>query len=234
MRGVVLAASLLLIAALVPIGPAAAEIIPQNDAGSGRDAPGPWTGDDILVEPSIVYHAQLFPDGDESLLYDDLDWYMFEAAAGDVVHLRWSGSSCAHIYAAPGEELAGACPFDMLDPTGIRATIPEDGTYFIGFWGLAAIGDYRFLFEINQDAATFPMGPSDGAYSVAIANLYVIRSILAAQVQSVLPGTQAFGEEHVQLAWELAGVIGDDTVEEVLYWYAALFDVLQFVADEMA
>jgi hypothetical protein len=139
-----------LLLALLLAAPASGSegLVPQDDGGSGGDAPDTPTtlvpiADGQRLRGAIVSTFTL------AAPHADIDHYWFAARAGDVVDVKIAGvEACVHVVDAQGAPVAhawlygnpGVCAtrvLGLLDPEtwGVigqdTATIPADGTYFV-------------------------------------------------------------------------------------------------------
>ena len=117
--------------------------VPQDDAGSGRDAPDA-PDPAFRVEPRVVYEGLATP-------LADTDLYAFDGRAGDRVHLAVTGPICAMITHADGADAESDC--QSQEVTNVRAVLPSDGPWYLRFYDR---GEYRFSFALNG-AASVPL-----------------------------------------------------------------------------
>lgn len=144
---------LLLALALLSLPPALGlpgSVAPQDDAGSGRDAPDVPTGE-VVVEPGTWYLGAIGA-GDGS------DHYAFEGLAGQAVAIRMGNSPLCFVSLVDdaGNAVPVSCLISPQGGTVHHATLPRDGGWHIRVSNLAAA--YRFGFTLDAP----PQGPLDG------------------------------------------------------------------------
>lgn len=126
---------------------------PENDAGSGRDAPRGVNGDPVWIESGRVYNGTQVPglhtnDGQRYTM--EGDWYAFEAEAGVVMDFRVSQTAdCPDVYDDQGERLDADC---YLDSGNVRigATLATAGVYYVAVPVDATV--YRFALGLGDPA----------------------------------------------------------------------------------
>lgn len=126
--------------------------VPQNDAGSGRDAPNA-RADDITIVPGVVYDGLLVPG------LDAIDFYAFDARAGQTANVSLTGSPvcAASIIDPEGRPISAGCGIPTT--AGLySAPITRDGTYYIRVSTFASA--YRFAFALDAEAPD-PLGRSE-------------------------------------------------------------------------
>ncbi|HWL38502.1 MAG TPA: PPC domain-containing protein [Frankiaceae bacterium] len=138
-----------LLAALLPLtvaSPASAAPLPQNDAGTGRDAPGVPTPT-FRVEPGRVYSGTV-----DGYVLDKADWYAFSAPAGATLEARGSGAfSCVRLANAAGAELAYSCGVAAESTSLATAVATAAGTYYVQVSALQPDA-YRFSVGVGEPA----------------------------------------------------------------------------------
>ena len=143
-----------LLAALLPV-PAGA-LLPQNDAGSGRDAPNA-ADPGFRVAPNRVYDGTI-----DQTSSDRADWYGFHADAGQPVQARIGDTvGCLSLHDPSGVELASTCtaaPFDGV----LDVTAATTGTYFLQYDYIHP-HTYRFSIGVGQPAAPPATAPLFGS-----------------------------------------------------------------------
>lgn len=157
---------------------AADPLLPQDDAGSGRDAPDSATPE-VSVVPGVVYEG--FLGG-----LDTADHYAFAADAGDQLQFRLTTPGCLDILSPSGQSSRSVC---YLSSAGREATVglalEEPGTWFLMvFTFLAEPSAYRFSFALDAEA------PSVGRLADAPKD--------PLQLPAVSPASQ--DDEHVVVA----------------------------------
>lgn len=130
--------------ALTPTGAAIKQFVPQDDGGSGADAPDTPV-DAIRIERGSSLRGTLVNDYADFFDLDkeikDLDHYAFVAQAGDVVTATVLGfETCVRVVDGSGTPVGGGkwwgnpaiCALNVGTTFGSdTATIPADGTYFL-------------------------------------------------------------------------------------------------------
>jgi hypothetical protein len=146
-----------LVGLLAIAGTAAGALAPQDDAGSGRDAPG-QPADDVTIASGESYDGLL-----EGFPTDTSDHYAFEAEAGDTIEVRANGLlGCAYIKTADGTELAFSCTVGYTQLTTLTARADSDGTYYLEY---AYVDGHPYLFGLGVgEPAPRPI-PTSGALS---------------------------------------------------------------------
>jgi hypothetical protein len=126
-------------AALLPL-PGARAVLPQDDAGSGRDAPN--AADPMFrIQPGRVYDGLLEGVGDEE------DWYAFGAPAGATLNAQATGAiGCLDLVDVGGTELAHSCSAGYLG-IDVSAVAQTSGTYYL-----------HYSYVGNPDAYSFSLG----------------------------------------------------------------------------
>ncbi|MBW3582044.1 MAG: hypothetical protein KY455_03000 [Euryarchaeota archaeon] len=118
----------------------------QNDAGSGRDAPG-RINKEITVEPDVVYEGSAagYP-------LDLLDVYHLNGTAGEVFESRSDGhEGCYRLLDTDGTPLRSDCGFTRtaLGPESLFLELPYSGDYYLMVESTVASA-YRFAFTLNH------------------------------------------------------------------------------------
>lgn len=136
-----------LVLLLVPIGSAGDEDpLQQDDAGSGRDAPG-HPSDAITILPGIRYEGSSTGPGT-----DDQDHYHLTGEAGQVFEARVDGIlGCYYLLDAQGDPLGhSSCAFAHapLYPEPIIAELPYTGDYHLLLAHLAP-AVYQFAYNLS-------------------------------------------------------------------------------------
>lgn len=132
------------------LSPVTAEV-PQDDGGSGRDAPGS-PEDAVPIESGRAY------DGFAVVGYDQGDFYAFEAEPGQSIEALVRGTiGCYHLHDPSGANRALACSYvGLLPETGPLQEIADVG----GTWTLEVVqlgaGSYRFSVGVGEPHA--PLG----------------------------------------------------------------------------
>lgn len=131
-----------LVALLAISGAAAAAALPQDDAGTGEDAPDEPSGEVQLGSGETV-RGTILVEGPTSIVEHthDVDHYSFEADAGQHAEARIVGQeACVRIVDEAGDPVDGQpfwdgspiCSAPGIQATGYDdATLPEDGTYYL-------------------------------------------------------------------------------------------------------
>lgn len=133
-----------LLAALLPLS-APRALLPQNDAGSGRDAPGTMDAD-FRIAPNAVHEGTI-----EGLLLDEFDVYAFEAPAGARLDARvFSGLGCVYLYDPEGHELDFGCAIAGVEGTA-SSFATYAGVYYVGY-GYLQPHTYRFSVGVGRAA----------------------------------------------------------------------------------
>lgn len=133
---------------------ASAALLPQDDAGSGQDAPG------SPVQQVRIRSGQTYQGALEGVPTDSSDHYWLAGEAGDRVEVLADGAlGCVYLYHANGTELAFSCSVAYTELTRLQATLPEDGTYYVEYTYLQAQA-YAFSLGVNE-AASAPL-PTSG------------------------------------------------------------------------
>ncbi len=141
----------------------AAGLIPQDDAGSGRDAPD-HPSPEVVVDPGVVYDGQLLGHS-----IDSADFYAFHGQAGDHVEARAAGAvGCFNIAAGNGTLLAGNClPAGLASHVVLQATLPSGGIYYFHHWSRQPDA-YQFSFALNGEAPTPASTASQATQAVVV------------------------------------------------------------------
>lgn len=134
---------------------------PQDDAGSGRDAPDePWPA--VPVEAGRVYQATLLG---PAQIDDVADHYTFEGHAGQVLDVVASGDlACVAILDAAGATLAESCITWTFQKDPLRAVLPADGRYYVRYASLWP-QPYWFALGVGAPARGIPTELQDDAGS---------------------------------------------------------------------
>ena len=137
--------ALLVILAVFAPG-ARAAVIPQDDAGSGRDAPDVPTAS-FRIEPGRVYSGTI-----EGVLLDDEDWYAFDAPAGASIEARAASPlGCLYIVDSAGTQLGFTCTSGFAELGRATATAATAGTYYLRYTYVEA-HVYRFSLGVDATA----------------------------------------------------------------------------------
>lgn len=116
----------------------------QDDAGSGRDAPGEPSGE-VVVQPRTWYTGAT-PRGDA------LDHFAFTAGAGQVIRVTVSSIPLCYldVVDASGQPLGRYCTIRTQDAaTMTEVTLPSAGPWYLRS---AYPGAYRFAFTLDEPA----------------------------------------------------------------------------------
>ncbi|HEX8001479.1 MAG TPA: S8 family serine peptidase [Mycobacteriales bacterium] len=137
---------LAVVAALLPLTVARGAVLPQDDAGSGGDAPN--AGDPTFrVDPGRVYSGTI-----EGVGLDESDWYAFSAPAGATVNATASGVlGCLRVYDLTGAELSYGCAIAHALTADLSVTVPRTGTYYLAYSYLQPDA-YRFSLGLDAPA----------------------------------------------------------------------------------
>lgn len=155
--GLALALGALTVAALAPSG--AGALVPQDDAGSGGDAPDePRPG--VAVESGEAYSGTT-----EGIRLDPEDHYAFSADQGERIVARVSGlQGCFRILDAHGNDLSGfQCTLGGVERGRATAIAPADGTYYLRYGSIQAD---RYAFSLGVGEAPPPPAPMDSGLRV--------------------------------------------------------------------
>jgi len=137
-----------LMAALLPVS-AARAVLPQDDAGSGGDAPNAIDAR-VRIEPGHVYDGTL-----EGIGLDDSDWYAFTARSGQAVAANATGVlGCFYLRDDAGTELAFGCATTYLLTADVSAVAPYTGTYFLEY---SYVQPDSYQFSLGVDAPPPPL-----------------------------------------------------------------------------
>lgn len=147
---------LMLLAASTPGG---ALPIPQDDAGTGADAPGTRAGA-VPVAPARAFHGFLNPPQDPS------DFYTFETTGPATLLLRSEGTvqSCVNVRTATGL-LRAACGTQAVGDIDISVALPSAARYYIEFRTQLTTTDYWISFTIDGSRPPSPPA-SEGPVAV--------------------------------------------------------------------
>ncbi|HWH08244.1 MAG TPA: trypsin-like serine protease [Candidatus Thermoplasmatota archaeon] len=144
----------LLAVSLVPFAGGAP--LPDDDAGSGRDAPNSPTADVVIV-PGVVY------EGTYSVPGDFVDYYAFPANSGDTLQVKATlPHACIRFYTPTGHARSLNCPAGGTIVT-TATTANVTGTWFVALSqnGVSLL-PYRFSLGVN--------GPAPDPIAVAVGN----------------------------------------------------------------
>lgn len=168
---------LAVVAALLPVSSVRA-VLPQDDAGSGRDAPN---------APDPMFQVQSGRSYDGLLdVVGDQDWYAFTAPAGATINAQATGSlGCFGIYDVGRTELARSCSAAYLG-IELTAVAPSTGTYYVSYAYLGNPDPYSFSVGVDVP----PPAPA------AIAEVEPLSS--GGAIPRVRPATQR--DKHVVVA----------------------------------
>ena len=176
MRKVVVLA---LVAALLPLS-GARGVLPQDDAGSGRDAPN--QADPMFrIQPGLVYQGTL-----EGIGVDEDDFYSFTAPEEATIDATASGAlGCLAIYDVRLNELGSTCSAGYALGADVSVIAPDTGTYYL---------HYHYF---TPDSYTFSIGVSMAPPpSTRLPEIQPISS--GGQVPGVKPATPR--DKHVVVA----------------------------------
>lgn len=127
-------------------GMASGALAPQDDAGSGQDAPDE-PADDIQITSGEVYQGLL-----EGTPTDSSDHYAFHAAEGDRIDVRADGAlGCYYVKAPDGSELGFSCTVGYTELTALTVTANTTGTHYLEYGYLEA-QSYSFGLGVNEPA----------------------------------------------------------------------------------
>lgn len=120
--------------------------IPQNDAGSGRDAPD-MISDEVTIFPGIVYEGSTYgPIGDIE------DYYHLTGEAGQRLEARTSGNlGCYYLLDKEGNQVGDySCSYTHvpLDVGAVVAVLPYTGDYYLRVAHLAP-AVYHFAYNLS-------------------------------------------------------------------------------------
>ena len=140
-------------------GPVPVPPVPQDDAGSGRDAPGDVGVDPLFVAPGVVHEGILL-----GTPLDPSDVYAFNATAGQMFRADSAGAlHCMYLYDHRGKEMDFSCA-TAVGLRELQATFSRDGTYYIEVTYLEP-EPYRFRFTLDGSASRIVATPQDDAGS---------------------------------------------------------------------
>lgn len=129
----------------------------QDDAGSGRDAPGE-PSKEITIHPGILYHGSSTGPGT-----DDLDYFHFTGEAGQFFEARADGLiGCYYVYDADGMAIGrSSCAYANapIYPPPATAELPYTGDYYFLVAHLSP-AFYQFAFNLSgpsPEARTVPL-----------------------------------------------------------------------------
>ncbi|HEX2021783.1 MAG TPA: S8/S53 family peptidase [Candidatus Thermoplasmatota archaeon] len=107
-----------------PAAPAASPF-PQDDAGSGRDAPDALA-DDVVLSPDVRYEAIAAPD-------DLHDWYALDAAGPGPLSFSYAPTTygCLEVTDAAGARIGYRACRGGVAPGGGTVTLPAAGRYYL-------------------------------------------------------------------------------------------------------
>lgn len=119
--------------------------IPQDDAGSGRDAPN-------APDPSFVIEPGTYS-GTLGVYPLDDDYYALSGRAGDSFHARVAGVlGCMRLLDEGGSQVASTCTGGTLELVGIATILPADGIYYLWYSYVGNPDPYFFSFALNGRA----------------------------------------------------------------------------------
>ena len=111
------------------------------------------------VQPGRVYEGSLL-----GASLDELDHYVFQARAGDVLQTSASGvAGCTAVLTEAGALLASAC-VEGVQLVPIQVVLPADGRYYYRYDALQP-DRYWFSLGLNDDAPAVPVSAQDDAGS---------------------------------------------------------------------
>jgi hypothetical protein len=138
--------------------------LPQDDAGSGGDAPDRPTAE-FRIDPGVVYSGTV----EGKALGDAADWYAFAAPANAALEARvGSAGGCISLHDPTGAELDSVCTLAFANLGGAAAKSGPAGVYFVRFWfNQPTINDgppqaYRFSVGVNEEAPAPSPAPGAG------------------------------------------------------------------------
>lgn len=151
----------ILLGALAP-GAGVAQAVPQDDAGSGGDAPGGPAGA-LPVLPDVDHEGRL-----AGALGDAEDWYAFEASEGQRMNVALHGHwACVELF-GPGDatRFAGGhnCRLTFYGDAGFIARLDRDGAWAFRIRLLddheredlgVGVATYRFRFSLDHRTLPF-------------------------------------------------------------------------------
>jgi hypothetical protein len=158
---------LALLAALALPGAAGASLLPQDDAGSGKDAPDTRTAT-FRIKPGAVYTGMI-----EGKVGDLEDWYAFTAPAGARIEARAASPvGCVALHDPAGKELEGLCSIGFAELGEAAAVAKTAGTYYLRYYHRQPDLDdtvphaYRFSLGVGAPA------PAPTPADARLANLF--------------------------------------------------------------
>ena len=125
-----------------PLAPALQD--PQDDAGSGRDAPD-------APDPSFLVETNVVLEGSIASLSDDYDTYGFEGRVGDVVDVRVSGATGCFSLIDPSFVNRGTMGCSVSEANTLTngpKSLDMDGTWFVRLFSFHP-ALYRFTIALN-------------------------------------------------------------------------------------
>lgn len=145
-----LCATSIVLMLLAVSAPGGAAPIPQNDAGTGGDAPGVRQGA-IPVLPGDAFLGFLNPPLDPS------DFYAFDAAGPGPMRVRSEGTvqSCLNIR-SDTTLLRATCSTHLIGTIDTEVAIPRAGHYYIEFRTFQATTDYWISFTLDSTRPPSP------------------------------------------------------------------------------
>lgn len=129
--------------------------LPQNDAGSGRDAPDAFSAA-FWIDPGVVYEGSLV-----GALVDSADDYAFHVQAGDVVNVHQArAEGCTYVFDAAGTQIGYDCVVGVRQLVEWSFVAPSTGTLFFEVLGYEP-ETYWIGFNLNRDAPLILVGQND-------------------------------------------------------------------------
>lgn len=141
-----------MVAALLPLAPVRAAL-PQDDAGSGRDAPN--AADPMFrIDLGTSYSGTL-----EIVGVDSSDWYAFSAPSGATIEAVATGVfGCIYLYDVSLTQLDSSCTYGDALTGHVTALAPSTGTYYFNYASLQP-DSYTFTVGIAGGPTATPAPP---------------------------------------------------------------------------
>lgn len=119
--------------------------LPQEDAGTGRDAPDE-RAEAIHVAAGVVHEGTVGTPSDLA------DWYAVDLAAGDRLEVRTQGSyNCVRVHRPDGSEAAVKCALGYVELTTLVIEADMAGTWTLDQGGVGA-QRYWFSYAVDEEA----------------------------------------------------------------------------------
>jgi hypothetical protein len=132
----------------------AGAMAPQDDAGSGQDAPD-YPSSEVEIEAGEIYQGLL-----EGVASDSSDHYAFEAEAGDRIEALADGLvGCLFLKGPDGTAISFTCTVRESQLTRVTGTASLDGTHYLEYAYLHPQPS-RFRLGVNDPAP--PPVPTSG------------------------------------------------------------------------